>query len=477
MSKTADWREAFSAAMAYETQGCQFTAALGIRDSDGEIKPLVPVHSKVHHDLESTKDGFGFTRYYAAVPNHEFVVPVRCASGSPHTEYGFFVYLDQGEEPETKNFDHYHWWGPNPQKSDRTLLVNGYYKNPTQSRAMRFAPTHDVEDNDNGPSTEGKRPRTRGAAPRGSPPGDLQQSPRRPRSTVPQTEEERLKTKDQVGWIVLRFHKVLRYKPAASGEQGQVKRARLGPEAKPALTSTSGQVINDEGAQRYTEEPEFDKKAIFEFRIRYNNFDAIRREATTKGGASMDSLELGAEYFRAIPLEALLGHTAYDKQLREYCLLRMMSRAQKLKNADGENVAVSLVEVLRQINTFFDDTAAKLLCSSDDERQRGGALALEAAYQYVQGKPCYVRNLEHETEEADEEVQISALSMSEAGEYERKLSGLRCIFEDPFKYELCAIPGVAAGASSSTMVPGTGISPRGLAVKHAIISLDSDDDD
>ena len=171
---------------------------VGIR-RDEETEPLLPVHSKVHHDLKSTRDGFGFTRYYAAVPGHEFVVPVRLATSQKLTEYGFYVFIDKGCDPDPKDFDHFHWWGANPSKEDRILVVNGFYKSPTESRAMRFAPTHDV---DNVPISSSPSYTAACASM-----ADPRPAPR----ARQEDEEERQKKRNLTGWIVLRFHKVAGY--------------------------------------------------------------------------------------------------------------------------------------------------------------------------------------------------------------------------------------------------------------------------
>ena len=451
MSKTAGWKEAFTSALSYETEGCQFTAALGIR-RDEETEPLLPVHSKVHHDLKSTRDGFGFTRYYAAVPGHEFVVPVRLATSQKLTEYGFYVFIDKGCDPDPKDFDHFHWWGANPSKEDRILVVNGFYKSPTESRAMRFAPTHDV---DNVPISSSPSYTAACASM-----ADPRPAPR----ARQEDEEERQKKRNLTGWIVLRFHKVAGYKQATSGEQRRPKRARVDAEAKPALLGEVGSVIKDDGAVEYDTEPEFDPTAIFEFRIRYNHFHAISREAATKGGSSWTELESSSAFFRAIPLESLLGRTRDDKSLREYCLSRMLTRAQKIKDATAGNIAVSLVEVLRQINLHFSRTGAELLCSTAEQRQQGTDLADLAAEEIIQGEPCHVRNLEHDDDKEEEEAVI----MNQRPEYERKLCNLRTLFEDqPLRYEL-GLQGVAAAG------PSCGISPRSMTVKNASIDLDDD---
>lgn len=259
---------------------------------------------------------------------------------------------------------------------------------------------------------------------------------------------------------MLRFHKVTGYRPAASSEAPRPKRMRLAPEVKPALQGVAGRVADDEGATKYAQEPIFDPTPVFEIRIHYNNFDQIRRAALAKGKAQSDELEVKPEFFRAIPLETLLGRNSEDRTVRDYCLSRMLKTAQQGVESSNGNPAVRLVQLLRQINMHFDDLGSLLLCSNSEERS---ALAAEAMEQFSQGKPCHVEDLD---DKEDEHASIVDAPLPIA--LNTKLESLRRLLEDDFKYELGRLP---AGASSSA-APST----RELTVKNATIDLDDDDD-
>ena len=84
---------AWAAELAYQAEGCHFTAAVGIRRTGGGNEPLAPLHSKALRNLPSTKDGLGYARWYTAVPGHEFVLKVKQVVTAPTSEYGLYVFL------------------------------------------------------------------------------------------------------------------------------------------------------------------------------------------------------------------------------------------------------------------------------------------------------------------------------------------------------------------------------------------------
>ena len=434
-------------ALAYEAEGCQFTAALGVRWKDGQLEPMVPLHSEPLRDLATTQTGRGYRRFYAAVPDHEFVAQVYQVVTAPTAEYGFYVFIDKGQEPALEDFDHYMWWGKNPSKAARTLIVHGYYKNPTQSRAMRFAPApFDTEvDSCSDVRTSKKARQMKSVASRGA--GTSASLP----ALLPQQEddEERRKKQDLVGWIVLRIFRVTGYKNSTSGEQPVPKRANLGKDAKPALCGVHGDVIDDEDAVRHPQEPIFDHTALFEIRIKYDTFQAIRCRIPR------DLQWQNPGFFRGIPLPTLVE----NREVRETCRYHMLKHAQRMEAAkrsiDGENVPVKLEAMLDQIDYHFDKVGARMICSQDEDL---ATLALDCC---AQGEPCRVQGLDND----DEEVAIRGLM-----DHHQKLVELRAVLENqPDKYELSH----AASCSSSSATTSLD-ELAGITVKQAVADLTGD---
>ena len=374
-------------------------------------------------------------------------VRIRSSDLPKTAEFGFKVYLDQGEDPAADLWDHFRWWGPNPQNKNRVLTIDGYYKNPTQSHAMTFAGSHDAPaTHQSGTRRRAKRTSTAEHKARGG-------------KEVVQDGHENPQPPKSVGWIVIKVHKVTGYRKAKSGEEPRPKRTRFNDDTKPFLLSeASKEVIDDSGAVAHEREPIFEDAVYFEMRIRYGTFDMIRREVRKM----LPDHELQPAFFRGIPLESLV----HDKQLRRYCLGRMLKcaqsayavKAQLPESERADNHEVALVDLLKQIQMHFDDHGADILCAEETELTPMSDRAMQASRCPAQGKPSYVENVALDDGQFHPDAQM--------------LQSLRKEIEnESTEFDI----GVRDIAGSSDQVPAP-VEHR-VTVKFATINLDSDGDD
>ena len=322
--------DAFGSTICVEDTSLAFAATLSVCPLHQEDKssyvevPMRPLHTipGVTDDDKPMQ-----TKYFVAVPGERFIVKAKQMQYSleANVDYGAFIYINKGKGPKAGEYDHAYSWGPpkdwpvrnagfsdQPQKR-AVLTFDGFMKGKKQAYEFRFG------DGMLAPGGAGNS---------------------RTHATV---------DVDDVGWIVLRYRKVLRYESVVPRTGARPKRPKLsGSKPSTATVVLPGMAVEAFDEYDHTVQPVFDDAVLFESRIRFAPWGTLIFELAY---VFRQSASWWKSYL-ALPLQAI-------HELRQMLHERVHNEVTK----DLETEAVRLEDMVRANNIRFDARASLIMCN------------------------------------------------------------------------------------------------------------------
>eukprot|EP00966_Prymnesium_polylepis_P216134 5003400-Prymnesium_polylepis.2 len=321
-------------------------------------RDMYPVHT--HRCQDKCWNKPSQTRYFAAIPGETFAINVKQvhADVALDVDYGAQVYVDQGEHPYAPNsyavappmekFDSCFTWGTLRGPDFRNEhLVQGFHKNTNESYAFKFtAPTESSSD----------------------------------------------ARQENLGWIVVYYHKVREYRPKSQSRNSlppskKQKQSAADVKNVHAVATEAGNTVRSDITYDSEWEPIFDPKPIYISRIRYMPWDGLLFELREKGELS----ELLPHIYRAIPIDQLV-----QAAMRRKILEGLFNTAKKCSKSDF----VPLCHMVKLINLHFDPLAARIMCS---DMGIIPWLGQQVKSTKLQGDPCSVLEPGQDVDDVDED--------------------------------------------------------------------------